>query len=89
MSYLICSYASHFLLFHYLTNLFVICSLPAMLSVMFSPFLGYSTSPLYSIYTVHAEGATPQFKYHIEYFPQTPQFPPLLSLTSTDLWHLC
>ena len=52
-----------------LTHPFVIHSLSAMLSVLFSPLLGYSTSPLYSINTVHAEGATPQFEYHIEYFP--------------------
>ena len=44
-----------------LTHLFVICSLSAMLSVLFSPLLGYSMSLLYSINTVHAEGATPQF----------------------------
>ena len=59
-----------------LTHLFVICSLSAiMLSVLFSPLLGYSTSPLYSINTVHAEGATPQFEYRIEYFLQTPPSP--------------
>ena len=58
-----------------LTHLFVICSLSAMLSVLFSLLLGYSTSPLYSINTVHAEGATPQFEYCIEYFPQTPPSP--------------
>ena len=58
-----------------LTHLFVIHSLSAMLSVLFSPLLGYSTSPLYSINTVHAEGATPQFKYRIEYFLQTPLSP--------------
>ena len=64
----------------YLTNLFVIHSPSAMLSIMFSPLLGYSTSPLYSINTVHAEGATPQFEYHIEYFPRTPKFPPQSSV---------
>ena len=39
-----------------LTHLFVIHSPSAMLSILFSPLLGYSTSPLYSINTVHAEG---------------------------------
>ena len=58
-----------------LTHPFVICSLSAMLSILFSPLLGYSTSLLYSINTVHAEGATPQFEYCIEYFPQTPLSP--------------
>ena len=52
-----------------LTHLFVIRSLSAMLSILFSLLLGYSTSLLYSINTVHAEGATPQFEYCIEYFP--------------------
>ena len=51
-----------------LTHPFVIHSLSAMLSILFSLLLSYSTSPLYSINTVHAEGATPQFEYHIEYF---------------------
>ena len=73
----------------YLTNLFVIRSPSAMLSVLFSPLLGYSTSLLYSINTMHAEGATPQFEYRIEYFLRTPPFPPLLSLTSADLQPLC
>ena len=52
-----------------LTHPFVIRSLSAMLSILFSLLLGYSMSPLYSINTVHAEGATPQFEYRIEYFP--------------------
>ena len=54
-----------------LTHPFVIRSLSAMLSILFSPLLGYSTSLLYSINTVHIEGATPQFEYCIEYFPRT------------------
>ena len=58
-----------------LTHPFVIHSLSAMLSVLFSLLLSYSTSPLYSINTVHAEGATPQFEYRIEYFPRTPLSP--------------
>ena len=70
-----------------LTHPFVIRSPSAMLSILFSPLLSYSTSPLYSINTVHAEGATPQFEYCIEYFPRTPPFPPLLSLTSADHWN--
>ena len=58
-----------------LTHPFVIRSLSAMLSILFSLLLSYSTSPLYSINTVHAEGATPQFKYRIEYFLRTPPSP--------------
>ena len=71
MSFLICTTLIFFFCSVCLTHLFVIHSLSAMLSILFSLLLGYSTSPLYSINTVHAEGATPQFKYRIKYFPQT------------------
>ena len=75
--------------FIYLSNLFVICSLHAMLSVMFFLLLGYSMFLLYCVITVLAGGATPQFEYHIEYLLQTLHPSSSLFPASTDFQHLC
>ena len=98
MSYLICDMliiSSHS---NYLTHPFVICSLSVCLPLCSLHFSIILYTCCCSINTLHAEGETPQFKYCIEYFLQTPlsSQTPLLTFSpsliirtlSSEIWGL-